>query len=79
MARWSAKSAALQGLFDTREFVIQFKRLLGVINRKRRLLAETPHIFVFLLIRRNPWFRLYLARDPGGKPVSTFPDHALES
>jgi len=54
MARWSAKSAALQGLFDTREFVIQFKRLLGVINRKRRLLSETPRIFGFLLIRRNP-------------------------
>ena len=38
----------------TREFVTQFKQLLKVINKKRRLPKETPRIFSFGLIRGNP-------------------------
>jgi hypothetical protein len=40
-----AKTGLGKEFLPTREFPIQIKQLLGVINRKRRLLSETPRIF----------------------------------
>jgi hypothetical protein len=48
-----AKTGLGKEFLPTPEFLTQIKQLLGVINRKRRLLWETPRILRVGLIRGN--------------------------